>query len=98
MKKYSIEYCEWQYSVGLLSSDQRWLVSRSQIHPSEDKQEYSCVQEGINYTQQKDSILIVKSFKHINELHIELGYPLEAITWATGKAVHFTLTGTYKIC
>ena len=36
--------------------------------------------------------------KDINELHVELGHPSEAITRATGAAMNHKLTGTFKTC
>ena len=36
--------------------------------------------------------------KDINDLHIELGHPSEAITWSTAKALGIEVTGMFKSC
>ena len=45
-----------------------------------------------------ESVKGSKSFKDFNELHIDLGHPLDIITLAMEKDVGLKLTGTIKIC
>ena len=54
------------------------------------------MEKSITHSKQAGA-LIVKSFKNVIKLHIQLGHDLEKIAWAMGKAMGLELTNTCKI-